>query len=252
MLNTRQEQLLNLLKQKKTIAIPHLADLLSYSASTIRRDLILLEEMGLVKRDKGNVSIIVTTTKEKHFKLRNQENISIKQTLAQLATDFITDGSSMFLDSSSTVLQLCPLLNNYKNITVVTNGIEVAHSLIEHTACEVFVVGGYAREGSSGIVGESALEYIKQFNLDLCIMSCAGVDHKGFTDPSMQQACTKKQMCEQSRLTLMLCDHTKFLNNYKFNLASFNQVDYLLTDQEPSSSIFEAARQNNCEILWPH
>ena len=130
MLNTRQEQLLNLLKQKKTIAIPHLADLLSYSASTIRRDLILLEEMGLVKRDKGNVSIIVTTTKEKHFKLRNQEKIFfIEQTLAQLATDFITDGSSMFLDSKvqqsysfvpySITIKILPLLPMVSKLLIV-------------------------------------------------------------------------------------------------------------------------------------
>ena len=250
MLNIRQEQIIELLKLKKTLPIPELSDKLAYSPSTIRRDLILLEEMGLVKREKGHVKLIFTTTKEKHFKLRNQEHLDLKQTLAHLATDFITDGLSLFLDSSSTVLQLCPLLSQYKNITVVTNGVETANSLINHTTCEVFVVGGYIREGSSGIVGESALEYIKQFNLDLCILSCYGLNEKGFYEPSMQQAFVKKQMLNQAKLSIMLCDHTKWGSNYKFNLASFSQIDYLLTTKEPSPSLLKAALEENCEVLW--
>lgn len=250
MLSTRQDHILQLLKQKKTLPIPELSINLAYSPSTIRRDLILLEKMGLVKREKGHVKLILTTTKEKHFKLRNQENLSLKQNLAHLAIDFITDGLSIFLDSSSTVLQLCPLLNEYKNITVVTNGVETAASLINHTSCEVFVVGGYIREGSSGIVGESALEYIKQFNLDLCILSCYGLDEKGFYEPSMQQAFVKKQMLDQSKLSIMLCDHTKWGANYKFNLASYSQIDYLLTTKEPFPALLKAASKENCEVLW--
>ncbi|MEG0318916.1 MAG: hypothetical protein RR627_03340, partial [Niameybacter sp.] len=114
---------------------------------------------------------------------------------------------------------------------------------------EVFMAGGYVRESSSGIVGESSLEYIKQFNLDLAILSCAGVDEKGFYEPSMQQAFVKKQMLEQTKLSLMLCDHTKFETNYKFNLASYAQVDYLLTTASPSPTILKASQEQACEIL---
>ena len=250
-MNTRQEHILEILKQKKALAIADLSSLLAYSHSTIRRDLIALEEMGLVQREKGFVRLLLTNSKEKHFKLRNKEHLPQKLTLCNLAKDFLTDGLSLFLDSSSTVLQLCPILANYKNITVVTNGIETAHELMQHTSAELFITGGYSREGSSGIVGESALDYIKQFNLDLCILSCSGLDEKGFYEPSMQQALVKKQMLEHAKLSLMLCDTSKVYMNYKFYLSSYAQIDYLITDKTLPDPLVAAASQSNCEIIYP-
>lgn len=250
-MNTRQEQILEILKQKKAISTDHLSDLLVYSHSTIRRDLISLEEMGLVKREKGSVRLILTNTKEKHFKLRNKEHVSEKITTCNLSKDFLTDGMSIFLDSSSTVLHLCPILSQYKNITVVTNGIEAAYQLLHNSSVELFITGGYSREGSSGIVGESAIDYIKQFNLDLCVLSASGFDENGFYEPSMQQALVKKQMIEKSKLSLMLCDSSKVNKNYKFHLTSYSQIDYLLTDLEPPKIILDAAIGSNCEIIYP-
>lgn len=250
-MNTRQEQILEILKQKKAISTDHLSDLLVYSHSTIRRDLITLEEMGLVKREKGSVRLILTNTKEKHFKLRNKEHLPEKIAICNLSKDFLTDGMSIFLDCSSTILHLCPILAQYKNLTVVTNGIEAAYQLLQNTSVDLFIAGGYTREGSSGIVGESAIDYIKQFNLDLCLLSCHGFDEHGFYEPSMQQALVKKQMIEKSKLSLMLCDHSKVHQNYKFHLASYDQIDYLLTDKEPPKPILDAAMGSNCEIIYP-
>lgn len=144
--------------------------------------------MGLVKREKGSVRLILTNTKEKHFKLRN-------------------------------------------------------------TSVDLFIAGGYTREGSSGIVGESAIDYIRQFNLDLRLLSAHGFDEDGFYEPSMQQALVKKQMIEKSQLSLMLCDSSKVHQNYKFHLTSYDQIDYLLTDKEPPRPILDAAMRSNCEII---
>lgn len=250
-MNTRQEHILEILKQKKAIAIADLSNLLAYSHSTIRRDLITLEEMGLVQREKGFVRLLMTNSKEKHFKLRNKEHIPQKLTICHLAKDFLTDGMSLFLDSSSTVLQLCPMLAHYKNLTIVTNGIETAYALMQNTTAELFITGGYSREGSSGIVGESALEYIKQFNLDLCILSCSGLDEKGFYEPSMQQALVKKQMLENAKLSLMLCDNSKIYTNYKSYLSAYQNIDYLITDKVLPPSLMEIASRANCEVIYP-
>lgn len=251
LLNIRQGQILEILKQKKAISIDHLSSVLSYSHSTIRRDLIILEEMGLVQREKGFVRLILTNTKEKHFKLRNKEHIPEKNAICNLVKDFLTDGMSLFLDSSSTVLQLCPLLAKYKNITVVTNGVEIAYELMHNSSVELFITGGYTREGSSGIVGESAIDYIKQFNLDLCVLSCNGFDEKGFYEPSMQQALVKKQMLENAKITLMLCDSSKIHTQYKFHLTSYKELDYLLIEQTPPKTILDAASNGDCEIIHP-
>ncbi|MEG1278213.1 MAG: DeoR/GlpR family DNA-binding transcription regulator [Cellulosilyticaceae bacterium] len=249
-MDTRQNQIIEILRIKKNVSIDYLCQSLSYSTSTIRRDVITLQEMGLVKREKGNVRLLVTSSKEKHFKIRAKENIDKKRVICGLAKDFITDGMSIFLDASSTVLQLVPILAEYKNITVVTNGIEIAHALIQIPDIEIFMSGGYVREGSSAIVGEPAIDYIKQFNLDLCILSCNGVDKKGFYEPSMQQSIVKKYMMKQAEMTIMICDSTKVGNKYKFTLAEYNEIDYFITDKKPIAEIYETAAEANCEMIY--
>lgn len=251
-MNDRQNKIIEILKSKKEVPIAFLCENLSYSTSTVRRDVIALQEMGLVKRNKGNVRLMVSNSKEKHFKLRNRENVEKKEYIAELALDFIADGMSIFLDGSSTALEFCKKLVPYKNLTIVTNGLEIAHYLIHHSVTEVFMAGGYAREGSSAIVGEPAVEYIKQFNLDLCILSCSGVDEKGFYEPSMQQSIVKKQMIERAETSIMLCDSTKFNQKYKFSLAEYEEIDYFITDKEPPSAICMVAESDDCEIIFSY
>lgn len=248
-MSTRKDQIIEILNTKKAVSIDYLCQNLSYSISTIRRDVIALEEMGLVKREKGNVRLLLTGSKEKHFKIRSRENLDKKAIICQLAKDFITNGMSIYLDASSTVLQLVPILAEYSNITIVTNGIETAHALIQIPNIEVFMAGGYVREGSSAIVGEPAVDYIKQFNLDLCILSCNGVDEKGFYEPSMQQSIAKKHMIERADTTIILCDSTKIGQKYKFTLAEYNEIDYFITDKKPTLAICKAAEAADCEIV---
>ncbi|MGL6173149.1 MAG: DeoR/GlpR family DNA-binding transcription regulator [Cellulosilyticaceae bacterium] len=250
-MNIRQEKILEILKVKKNISIEKLCEILAYSSSTIRRDIIALQEMGLVKRDKGNVRLLVSNSKEKHFKLRSAENLDKKKIIAELVTDFITDGMSIFLDASTTTLQICSNLTKYKNLTVVTNGIEIVHYLIHHSTVEIFMVGGYVREGSSAIIGEPAIDYIKQFNLDLCIVACTGIDEGGFYEPSLQQSIVKQNMIKQAQTSIMLCDSSKFNQKFKFTLAQYYEIDYLITDEKPLDEIEREAEFNNCEIIYP-
>lgn len=249
-MNERQIKIIDFLKMKKTISIDTLCKELSYSRSTIRRDLIALEDIALIARSKGNVTLQTCTSKEKHFLIRNQENLDKKQLITQSALDFLTDGMSVFLDASSTTLQLCPSLSHYKNMTIITNGIEIAHALLPLPNIEVFMAGGYARENSSAIVGEPAIDYLKQFNMDLCILSCTGLDEKGFYEPSLQHSLVKQCVLRQAALNIMLCDSTKFDQKYKFTLAAYHQLNYLITDKKPPEHICQAAFENNCELIY--
>lgn len=249
-MNKRQDQIIEILKLKKNVSIDYLCQTLTYSRSTIRRDIMGLEEIGLVKRDKGYVGLLVSGSKEKHFKIRNRENLDKKKIIAELAIDFITDGMSIFLDASSTVLQLCPYLCQYKNLTVVTNGIEIADYLIKYSTVEIFMVGGYVREGSTAVVGEPAIDYMKQFNLDLAILSANGLDEKGFYEPSLQQSIAKRCMIENADMSIVLCDSSKMGQRYKFTLAYYDEVSYLITDSEPPLSVQEGAHKSNCEIIY--
>lgn len=248
-MNERQKKIMEILKQKKVVSIDSLCTILFCSSSTIRRDLAKLEKIRFLKCEKGKVSLIESSSREKNYQLRNCENIKAKQDIATLTPDFLRNGMSLFLDSSSTSLQVCQVLEGFKELTVITNGIETAHELIKNPEVDLFVIGGYVRPGSSSIVGEPAIEFGSQFNLDLCILSCSGLDSKGFYEASLQQASIKKHMLINSKTKILLADHTKFNNAYKFKLCSYTDIDYLLTDISPSHTILDAAKLHNCEIL---
>lgn len=250
-MNERQKELVEWLKHKKALTLEEIAKHLAYSTSTIRRDIGVLQDIGLLKLEKGIVKLTLSSSKEKHFKLRNLENSSEKEEIAKLCEDFFRDGMSIFLDGSSTILKVCPILAKYKNITVVTNGVEVAHELMQYAHVEVFMTGGYIRSGTSSIVGEPAMAFIKQFNLDLTILSCSGIDEDAIYDASLQQAYVKKCMLEQAHIRLLLCDSSKFNQVYKFTLGTLRDVDYLLTNALPSVRLEEQARRFECEILMP-
>lgn len=248
-MNERHQKILDILTVKKSSSIEYLCKQLAYSRSTIRRDVVALEELGVVRREKGQVALRVGRTKEKIFKLRNLENTESKKVICQGTKDFITDGMSLFLDGSSTVLQIVPYLREYDNITVVTNGIELAYELIHMPNIELFVVGGYVREGTSAIVGENALDYIDQFNLDLCIFGCTGIDKDGVYEPSMQQAFTKKKMIEKAEQSILLVDSSKFNKKYKFTLARYTDIDYIITNELPPLELIDQVKEYGCEMI---
>ncbi|MGL4346321.1 MAG: DeoR/GlpR family DNA-binding transcription regulator [Cellulosilyticaceae bacterium] len=248
-MNDRQKQIISILETKKSVTIDYLCEHLVYSRSTIRRDIIGLEEMGVVRREKGRVNLRIGRAKEKSFKLRNLENLEAKEKLCLLAKDFVTEGMSLFLDGSSTVRHMAKFLEDYEDLTVITNGIELAYELIQMPNIELFVVGGYVREGTSAVVGESALDYIGQFNADLCILSCNGIDENGIYEASMQQAVTKKRMLEQSEIRLVLCDESKFYKKFKFTLANHREIDYIVSDHQPQEIFGTQLKEMGCELL---
>ena len=249
-MNDRQKKIMEILKQKKITSIDTLCSILFCSSSTIRRDLITLENIRFLKLEKGKVTLIESSSREKNYQLRNCENVQSKKDIALLTTDFIKNGMSIFLDSSSTSLQICSILESFKELSVITNGIEIAHELIKNPEVDLFVIGGYVRPGSSSIIGEPAIDYGSQFNVDLCILSCSGLDQKGLYEASLQQASIKKCMLENSKTKILLADHSKFNNSYKFKLCGYNAIDYLLTDLPPTATIIEATKKSNCEILY--
>lgn len=251
-METRQQTILHLLEQHKTLTIEELGNQLHYSRSTIRRDLLELERMGLLSRGHGYVTLLTSSAKEKPYRLRDTEFDEEKQTIARLAVDFLSDGLSMFLDAGTTIQRLCPHLSRYHNLTVVTNGLETARTLTEaENPVGLFLTGGYWRQGSMALVGEPAIDYIAQFQMDLCFFSCCGMDENGLYEASMQQSYVKKAMMQHAHTTIVFCDHSKFEHPYKFRLSSFSGIDYILTDCAPQPALLEAAAKAHCEFLYP-
>lgn len=246
----RLDKIIEILKAKKHVSAAYLCQQLYASTSTIRRDILELEKSGIAKRSHGGVTFIQGTNIEYSSIFREMENKKEKSYICNLALDFISDGYAIFLDSSSTVSNICPLLQSYTNLTVVTNGVKTALELAQMDSVTTFIAGGQLKQGSTSVIGELSGSFIDNFHADLSIISCRGINENGAYEANQMQALVKQHMINNSKATILLCDSSKFDQPHFYKLSSFRSITAVITDKQPSSKILNSILENGCEVLY--
>ena len=246
-IHERKREIVEHLNQHNGIAsMNYLCKRLYASRSTIRRDLLSLEEDGILKRSHGYVSLIVKSAKESPIGMRQIENQDKKQSIAKKTDSLIKDGMVIFLDSSSTVCQLTPILKTKHNITIITNGINIANELSHAQNLTCFLCPGVLKHQSLSIVGEFTSEFIKNFHAELAILSCKAIRENGVFEGDDSQGLVKKSMMENADKTILLCDTTKENAVGFFKTSDFEKLSCLISDAPFSPSL-----QKNLEEKIP-
>jgi DeoR family fructose operon transcriptional repressor len=248
----RREEILAILKVKKSATVEELSKELFVSGATIRRDLREMEQSRLLKRSHGGAMLYSSKSEESPFAVREQENIAAKKTIANLAIKFISNGQALFVDSSTTSGVVMPMLNQFKYLSVTTIGLRNALTLTQSNNIKIYIAGGLIENHSNTITGADSMDFIKRIHADVAMVSCMGVDiENGFTDTSIEQAKIKQQMRKNSKILIMLCDSTKFNKTYMCTDFSFDDVDYLITDTTPPIEFVEKIAQTKCKLITP-
>lgn len=230
----RQNKILEILKEKKTVSIEKLSSILYTSSSTVRRDLNKLEQRGLVVRTFGGVILNANpSNKEVPLLLRESQNIITKRSICQRATRLLKDNCTIYFDSSSTTLQITQFLNDFENLVIVTNGLSIANEIISTTKHEVYLPCGKIDSSTTSILGPLAFEDIASFHFSYTVISCAAIDlNFGISETSLEQAEIKRIACQNADKVILLVDSSKFnkKSNFKNNILS--QIDYVITNGE--------------------
>lgn len=246
----RTERIRELLSVHKTMSTQQLCEALYCSPSSLRRDLINLEKTGLVRRIRGGAALVLGAGVDYSSSFRENVNVREKEYICSIAKDFIANGMSLFLDSSSTVARICPILEELRDITVVTNGIGTALLLNNSSHVDTFTTGGHLRKGSATLMGESSGEFLSRFKADLALISCRGIDEQGAYEADLGQALIKQHMIHNARNTLLLVDSSKFDSSYLHRMCDFSQVQAVISDRAPSAAIERAIAESGCEMLF--
>ena len=250
LLEERHQSLFDYLTQKKSATVSELSVLLFVSEATIRRDLTVLEKQGLLKRSHGGAVLFESNNDETSLLVREQKNVQQKQQIAQLALDFISSNSTIFMDSSSTAGMIIPFLKQYKFLTIITNGLKNALALSQHHTVKTYITGGFVNPQSTSAVGSDSIDYITNMNAHVAFISCGGISGKnGITDASFEQARLKKEMLNNAKVKVLLCDDSKFDTVYMCRTCGFEDIDYIITNKLPDPTLCDAISQSNCEIL---
>lgn len=246
----RRQRILRLLRDQSGIKVTELARRLDVSEGTIRNDLSALEKAGQLTRVRGGAVL-----RDDHrfisssFSARAQVNTAAKQRIARWAADMVEDGDSVLLDSSTTVFHTASFLQDRSNLTIITNGIEVAFALSQNPSHTIILVGGILRHERALLVGHLGERILENLHIKTAFVSCSGFSvETGLTQVDIQEAQIKSRMIESAEQVVALVDSTKFGKVDLTPFASVEQVSHILTDSSLDPGYIEQLRQT-CAVL---
>lgn len=246
----RRQIIINMVQKDKRVLVSELSQKFNVTEETIRRDLEKLEKEGIVTRTYGGAITNSHTNEDLPFTTRNATNSEIKRQIAAKALNLINDGDTLMIDPSSTSLELMKLLHQRKNITVITSSIHILQELIS-SGINIISTGGALRARSMSLVGTSAQETVMKYNVDKVILSCKALSlDKGIMDSNEPECELKKTMLQQAGKAILLADHSKFDKTAFVKLMEFEDIDVLITDQEPEQAWMDMLTERSVEVLF--
>lgn len=251
LMSERHNQVLQLVKEKTYASVEELSKLVYASPATIRRDLHELEKLGLIQRVRGGASIIGTDTGEVSSIIRKQTNVVEKRRIAAMVSPFLQDGSSYFLDSSTSAGAIIPHLIKLKDATVFTNSLENA-LLLTTGDCDVIVylAPGVVQPKAASTVGSDTADFMRCFNCETLFFSCHGfsLEH-GPSEGTIEQQRIKKIMVQQSKNRILLVDHTKFGISLVAPVCGLKDINVIVTDEMPAREYVEKFKEFGIRLI---
>lgn len=246
----KNEILAKLLAEGKVI-VSDVAELYSVTEETIRRDLDKLEKEGLAKKTYGGAVKVENVNVELPYTVRKQTNVHGKRLIAEKIATLIKDGDYLLLDSSTTALFTVKTISDLHNITLLTNSIEVLLEMPQNSDWRVICTGGEFMQSSLSFAGRQVESIIDDYNVDLAVISCKGLDmEKGITDTRDYSAQIKKSFMKSAKKVLLAVDSTKFDKTSFVRFADISDVDIVVTDTEPSEEWKNYFANNNVELYY--
>jgi len=244
----RQQEILLRVRVDKSVRIKDLAAEYGVHEMTIRRDLDQLAERGQLIRFHGGARINEKRAEELSYYYRSTQNIEAKERIARAAFDLIEEGDAVALDASTTCLALARLLPARKVNAFVTS-LDVAEVLAAEEAPFV-LIGGEFNVTARSFVGALFQDALARLHPDKVFFSAKGyTPEDGFTDAHLSLAEVKIGLRKTGATMIALIDHSKFGSRSLATVARADEVDIVVTDTEPDSSIREAFERADVRIL---
>ena len=247
--NPRYDQLLALINANGYMRIDELASLLNVSTQTIRRDIKILSDEGILSRyhgGAGQVSSVINRDLDK----REVSEIEEKHQIARAVAERIPDGSTIYLSAGTTIECVAKALHMRQNLRIITTCLRVAALLYTRRDFDVMVPGGSIRPQNSGIIGPSAQDFLRGFRADFLVMSLGAIDSDGtMLEFDFNEVAVMKIMMATSRHIFVAADHTKFSAVASVDLGNIGEIEALFTDKAPPAHLATLLHQQQVEVI---
>lgn len=248
--NQRRDKILDLLKEDGSAKVVDLSRLFKVTEVTIRQDLEKLESEGLIIKEHGGAYLKNVEDQVRSFSLVHQDNLDKKERIAQKCLEFIESGDTIILDSGSTTTEIAKKLKGLKNLTVITNALNIALMLGTESGIEVIMTGGEFKPPTLSLTGQKAADFFKGLNVQKLFLATAGISLKsGLTYPSISDLVVKKAMIDAAEVTYLVADSTKIGKKALASLGALSLIDYIITDAEIEEKDKQVFKDNEIELI---
>lgn len=247
----RQNKVLQYVQQKRVATVGELAAFFKVHEATIRRDLSTLEKKKKLRRTHGGVIVENEVDSEPAFLERKTEQLEEKRRIGKKAAEFIEDGDNIILDSGTTTVHIVDEIIKKKNITVITNDINVSAKLSFATDIKVFVTGGMLFPDSYMLNGMITDEVLNNLYVHKAFIGTPAFHHNfGLTHYNENLVSAKKAMIRSAKEVFVVTDHTKIDKISIHKVAHIKEIDVLITSENLKDKQKDSLNELNIDVIF--
>jgi DeoR family transcriptional regulator of aga operon len=245
----RHQAILHFLNTEGFVNVLDLCKKMKVSSVTIRKDLKLLEDKGLLFRTHGGATLNNPYTTDKPVNEKEKLQSEEKERIGAYAAQTIHANDSIIIASGTTVLACARKIQSAAGLTVVTAALNVALELTRHPNIEVLQLGGIVRKSSSSVTGPYAQNILNDFFCTKLFLGVDGIDIEyGLTTTSAMEAHLNRQMIGVSQKVIVLTDSTKFGKRGFGRICGLEEIDQIVTDKNISDHYIKTLQSMGIEV----
>jgi DeoR family glycerol-3-phosphate regulon repressor len=247
-LTDRQIDIADLAKSQGKVLVEALAERFGVTPQTIRKDLNDLCDAKILRRIHGG-AITPSGTENLEYEQRRQVAADEKAAIGREAAALIPNGASLFINIGTTTEAVSDALVGHQNLMIITNNLNVANRLRLVPSIEVVISGGIVRSADGGIVGEAAVDFIRQFKVDYAIIGASAIDQDGaLLDYDFREVKVAQAIIQNARKVILVADSTKLEITAPVRIGHISQVQIFVTDDAIPSRFVKLAKEHDVEL----
>jgi DeoR family transcriptional regulator of aga operon len=246
----RHTKILELIDQRGKVEVRELSRLFRISEVTIRNDLKDLHKRGLVRRAHGGAVRIETVSVDATLQVKAALRADDKRRIGAAAAALIKDGDSVILDSGTTTQNIARQIKDRKELTVITNGINIAMELLGAKNIRLILLGGMVRQNSYSAVGHFAEDMLEQLSADKLFLAVDALDlDLGLSTPNPEESKVNQAMVQIATETILVADSSKFGKRSLSRIVPLSAIDKIITDSSLAKDFETSLRARGIEVV---
>jgi DeoR family glycerol-3-phosphate regulon repressor len=247
-LTPRQTDIIAIAKLEGRVSVEALADRFNVTPQTIRKDLNDLCERGVLQRYHGG-AVLASGIANFGYEARRGLATEEKRRIGARAASLIPDNASILINIGTTTEQVAVALRSKQGLLAITNNINVVNILQGYDQIEVIVAGGVVRHSDGGVVGEAAVDFIRQFKVDYAVIGTSAIDADGtLLDFDYREVKVAHAIMNCARKSILVADSMKYERTAPVRIGHISQLDYFVTNAPPPARLLGICRDHDVEI----